>query len=465
MADVARSAPREDGAKEVAKLTPLETAKRIAATMCRQEKEAHWLGVRMENFVRAYPDKIVSVTATDICDYLEGLMRKGQKEWQIKQSLDAIGLLMRYGYQREEVAIPALREAWGLRLNQRVGISAPHVEASSAKEIASVSERLRRVLRVAHYAAKTEKAYTQWWERFEKFAGNRPEAELGADDVRVFLEDLAVERNVSAATQKQALNALVFVFGQVLGRPLGNLGDMILAKATRRLPCVLTVDEVRRVLAELSGVPSLVGQLLYGSGLRLLEALRLRFKDVEFQSGQIIVRDGKGEKDRVTVLPEVIREPLLEHLRGVWRLHQQDLKAGAGRVHLPYALAVKYPNADREWCWQYVFPAAVLSTDPRSGVIRRHHLHESTIQRAMTEAVRRSGVAKPASSHTMRHSFATHLLESDHDIRTVQELLGHNDVATTMIYTHVMNRPGIGVRSPLDGGLRSIRRGDFRRAE
>ena len=438
--------------------SPLETAKEIAATMCRQEKEAHWLGVRMENFLRAHERRIESVTAADVCNYLEGLMRKGQVEWQVKQSLDAIGLLMRYGYQREDLMIPALREAWGMRLNQRVGISVPDIRGATAGGVVTVSERLRRVLRVAHYALKTEKSYTQWWERFEKFSGDRPEAELGADGVRAFLEDLAVERQVSAATQKQALNALVFVFGQVLGRPLGNLGDMILAKPKRRLPCVLTIEEVNRVLGELDGVPLLIGQLLYGSGLRLLEALRLRVKDVEFDSGQIIVRDGKGEKDRVTVLPEVIREPLLEHLRGVWRLHQQDLNAGGGRVQLPYALAVKYPNADREWCWQFVFPAAGLSKDPRSGAIRRHHLHETTMQRAMNEAVRRSGVAKPASSHTMRHSFATHLLESDHDIRTVQELLGHSDVATTMIYTHVMNRPGIGVRSPLDGGLRFSRK-------
>lgn len=458
MGEMAKAADQERRAIEAAKQNPLETAKQIAATMCRQQKEAHWLGVRMENFCRAHPRKIENVTAVDVCNYLEGLMRKGQVEWQIKQSLDAIGLLMRYGYQREDLMIPALREAWGQRLNQRVGISIPDIKANATGDVAAVSERLRRVLRVAHYALRTEKSYIQWWERFEKFVGNRHEAELGADEVRAFLENLAVERKVSAATQKQALNALVFVFGQVLGRPLGNLGDMILAKTTRRLPCVLTVAEVERVLAELQGVPSLIGQLLYGSGLRLLEALRLRVKDVEFDSGQILVRDGKGEKDRVTVLPEVIREPLLEHLRGVWRLHQQDLKAGGGRVQLPYALAVKYPNADREWCWQFVFPAPGISKDPRSGAIRRHHLHETTMQRAMNEAVRRSAVAKPASSHTLRHSFATHLLESDHDIRTVQELLGHSDVATTMIYTHVMNRPGIGVRSPLDGGLRLVRK-------
>ncbi len=458
MAGMANQEGPAGGPTREAPLSPLETAKEIAATMCRQEKEAHWLGVRMENFVRAHQRRIESVTATDVCDYLERLMRNGQVDWQVKQSLDAIGLLMRYGYQREDLMIPALREAWGLRLNQRVGISVPDIRGAAAGGVVSVSERLRRVLRVAHYALKTEKSYTQWWERFEKFSGDRPEAELGADEVRAFLENLAVERQVSAATQKQALNAMVFVFGQVLGRPLGNLGDMILAKPKRRLPCVLTVAEVDRVLAELNGAPSLIGQLLYGAGLRLLEALRLRVKDVEFDNGQIIVRDGKGEKDRVTILPEVICEPLLEHLRSVWRLHQQDLNAGGGRVQLPYALAVKYPNADREWCWQFVFPAQGLSKDPRSGAIRRHHLHETTMQRAMNEAVRQSGVAKPASSHTLRHSFATHLLESDHDIRTVQKLLGHSDVATTMIYTHVMNRPGIGVRSPLDGRLRVLRK-------
>ncbi len=438
--------------------SPLEVAKQMTATMCRQPKEAHWLGVRMENFLRAFGKRIEAVGTADVCDYLEGLMRKGQAEWQVKQSLDAIGLLMKFGYRREELSIPVLREAWGMRLNQRAGISVPSLKPASADGVATVTERLRRVLRLAHYAIKTEQSYTQLWERFQKFSGGRPDSELGPDEVRAFLENLAVEGNVAASTQKQALNALVFVFGQVLGRPLGNLGDMVLAKPTRHLPCVLTVDEVDRVLTELKDVHALIGQLLYGSGLRLLEGLRLRVKDVDFDNGQIIVRDGKGEKDRVTVLPESIRESLLEHLRGVWRLHQQDLRAGGGRVQLPYALAVKYPNADREWCWQFVFPAAGLSKDPRSDAIRRHHLHETSMQRAMKEAVRRSGVAKPASCHTLRHSFATHLLESDHDIRTVQELLGHSDVATTMIYTHVMNRPGIGVRSPLDGRLRAVRK-------
>ncbi len=455
-----------------AAISPLEKAKQIAESQCRKPKEAYWLGMRMENFLRAYGSKIETVGLGDVCDYLEGLIKKGQAQWQLNQSLDAIGMLMGYGYQREDLIIPKLKVAWHLRLNQRAGIKVPDLRAQNsdsksqnpdlkvtgADPVGTVIERLRRVLRVAHYALKTEKAYTQWWQRFEKFAGGRPEGEMGAEDVRGFLEHLAVERQVSASTQNQALNALLFVFENVLGRPLGNLGDLILAKSKRKLPCVLTVDEVGRVLAELDGVPAIVAQLLYGSGLRLMEALRLRLKDVDFENGQIIVRDGKGEKDRVTVLPDSLREPLRAHMRTVWLMHREDVQVGGGRVELPYALSVKYPNADQEWCWQYVFPAPGLSKDPRSGAIRRHHFHETTIQRAMKAAVRRSGVVKPASCHTLRHSFATHLLEVGYDIRTLQELLGHSDVETTMIYTHVLNRPGIAVRSPLDGGLRVIRK-------
>ncbi len=439
--------------------SPLQRAKQIVAGMARSEKDAHWLGLRMENFLRVYEHRIDSVTTRDVCDYLERLMRQGQKDWQVKQSLDAIGLMLRHGYKRDDdVGVPQLREAWGVRLNEKVGITVADLPVANDGQPVVVVDRIRRVLRVAHYALKTEKAYTQWWERFERFAEERSTEELGPDDVRAFLEHLAVERHVAANTQKQALNALVFVFGQVLGRPLGNLGDWTIAKSSRRLPCVLTVEEVEQVLSRLTGVPALVTQLLYGSGLRLMEALRLRFKDVDFTSGRVLVRDGKGEKDRVTVLPQSLQEPFLEHLRSVWRQHQDDLKVGGGNVELPYALAVKYPHAEREWCWQYCFPAPGFSKDPRSGVIRRHHLHETTIQRAMTFAVRASQVGKPANCHTLRHSFATHLLEANYDIRTVQELLGHSDVATTMIYTHVMNRPGMGVRSPLDrNSVRSTR--------
>ena len=435
--------------------SPLERAKQIMSGMERSEKERRWLGMRMENFQRAFDRRLESVSTKEVCDYLESLMRREQADWQVKQSLDAIGLLMRYGYGRDDLGVPELREAWGRRLNERVGISVSEPNTQAGEPSGSVVDRIRRVLRVAHYAMKTEKAYTQWWERFEQFSASRNTGELGPDDVRGFLEHLAVERMVAAATQKQALNALVFVFGQVLGRPLGNLGDWTIAKLSRRLPCVLTVEEVQAVLSHLKGIPALVGQLLYGSGLRLSEALRLRFKDVDFAQGTIIVRDGKGEKDRVTMLPQSVREPLLEHLRGVWKLHQDDLRVGGGNVQLPYALAVKYPHAEREWCWQFCFPAPGLSKDPRSSVIRRHHLHETTIQRAMTAAVRQSQIGKPANCHTLRHSFATHLLEANYDIRTVQELLGHSDVSTTMIYTHVMNRPGLAVRSPLDGMIPS----------
>ena len=437
-------------------VSPLDRAKQIVTGMARSEKDAYWLGLRMENFLKAYEHRIETVAVKDVCDYLERLMSKGQVDWQVKQSLDAIGLLMKHGYQREDIGVPRLREAWGVRLNERVGISVSDPTPANYGQPVVVSERIRRVLRVAHYALKTEQAYTQWWKRFEGFAEERSSDELGPDDVRAFLEYLAVERNVAANTQKQALNALVFVFGQVLGRPLGNLGDWTIAKSSRHLPCVLTVEEVEQVLSHLNGVPALVAQLLYGSGLRLMEALRLRFKDVDFTSGRILVRDGKGEKDRVTVLPQSLQEPFLEHLRNVWRQHQDDLKVGGGNVELPYGLAVKYPHAEREWCWQYCFPAPGFSKDPRSGAIRRHHIHETTIQRAMTFAVRQSHVGKPANCHTLRHSFATHLLEANYDIRTVPELLGHNDVATTMIYTHVMNKPGMGVRSPLDRN--SVRR-------
>ncbi len=264
MAGMANAGGTEGKTNGGAQDSPLEMAKQMTATMCRQPKEAYWLGVRMENFLRAFGKRIDAVGTADVCDYLEGLMRKGQAEWQVKQSLDAIGLLMKFGYRREELSIPVLREAWGMRLNQRAGISVPSVKPASADGVATVTDRLRRVLRLAHYALKTEQSYTQLWERFQKFSGGRPDSELGPDEVRAFLEYLAVERHVSASTQKQALNALVFVFGQVLGRPLGNLGDMVLAKPKRHLPCVLTVDEVDRVLTELKDVHALIGQLLYG---------------------------------------------------------------------------------------------------------------------------------------------------------------------------------------------------------
>jgi integron integrase len=273
---------------------------------------------------------------------------------------------------------------------------------------------------------------------------------LTETDVAAFLSSLAVDRHVSASTQNQALNALLFLYHAVLDRPLPPFPGVVRARTPKRLPVVLTRDEVRRVLAELDETPRLVASLLYGAGLRLLECLELRVKDVDLARHEITVRRGKGAKDRRTVLPASTKAPLAAHLERVRALHTADLANGLGRAMLPDALAAKYPNADRSWTWQFVFPAARICRDPRSGHPTRFHLHESAIQRAVTDAVRRAGLTKRAGCHTLRHSFATHLLEDGHDIRTVQELLGHADVSTTMIYTHVLNRGGLGVRSPAD---------------
>ena len=273
---------------------------------------------------------------------------------------------------------------------------------------------------------------------------------MGEEEIKSFLSHLAVDKNVATATQNQALNAILFLDREVLKIELRNIGTYLRAKGHKRLPTVLTKEEVQNVMKHLRGVEHIIVQLLDGSGLRLAEALNLRVKDVDFAQNQLIIRDTKGKEDRVTPLPQPIQAPLTEHLQTVQRLHRQDLERGYGSVYLPYALAQKYPTADREWIWQYIFPSYTLSQDPRSGETRRHHLHESTIQKALKQAVQQSGVPKRVSCHTFRHSFATHLLQNGYDIRTVQELLGHKDVRTTMIYTHVLARGGRGVRSPLD---------------
>jgi integron integrase len=303
-------------------------------------------------------------------------------------------------------------------------------------------------MRTAHYSHRTETSYCDWIKRFILFHGKRHPLEMGEVEVGAFLSHLAVGRNVAASTQNQALSALLFLYGRVLERPLSELGGVVRAKIPRRRPVVLTREEVASVLRGLRGELLLAAQLMYGSGLRLLEALRLRVQDVDFGYRVITVRDGKGAKDRVTMLPDGVLEPLRVHLEVVKRLHRRDVRAGLGAVWLPHALAEKYPNAAKAWAWQYVFPAGRrVSVD---GAERRHHVHEKTMQVAMQKAVRAAVLAKPATCHTLRHCFATHLLESGSDIRTVQELLGHKDVATTMIYTHVLNKPGLGVRSPLD---------------
>ncbi len=311
-------------------------------------------------------------------------------------------------------------------------------------------DRVRHKIRVKHYSIRTEKAYVDWVRRYVHFHGLRHPEGLGAQEIETFLTHLAVEGNVAAATQNQAKSALLFLYKEVLGIDLPWLDGVTSAKQSRRLPVVLTQKEVARLLDATSGVPGLVTRLLYGAGLRLMEGVRLRVKDVDLSRGELLVRDGKGAKDRVTVLPASLKGPLAEQLEMARLQHQRDLRDGFGSVYLPHALARKYPTAPREWMWQYVFPAAGLSVDPRSGERRRHHLDEQLVQRAVREALHATGISKPATPHTLRHSFATHLLESGYDIRTVQELLGYSDVRTTMIYTHVLNKGGRGVASPLD---------------
>jgi integron integrase len=310
-------------------------------------------------------------------------------------------------------------------------------------------ERLRHACRVRHYSIRTEDAYHDWAERFIRFHKIRHPNTMGEREVNAFLTHLAVQRRVSASTQNQALAALLFLYDAVLARPLNQL-SIVRANRPERLPVVLSREEVRKVLAELQGTHRLIGLILYGSGMRLMECLRLRVKDVDFALNQLVVREGKGDKDRRTVFPDAVKPEVREHLQRVRALHARDLAEGFGDVFLPKALAVKYPGAGRQWCWQYVFPSRVRSVDPRSNTERRHHLNETTVSREITQAVRRAGIVRPATAHTLRHSFATHLLENGQDIRTVQELLGHASVETTMIYTHVLGRGGRGVRSPLD---------------
>lgn len=311
-------------------------------------------------------------------------------------------------------------------------------------------ESVRRVLRTHHYSYRTEQAYLHWIKRFIFYHDKRHPKDMGAAEVGEFLSHLANDKYVAAATQNQALNALNFLYTKVLDKPIGELHGVVRAKKPKRLPVVLTKNEVRRLLGQLDEVYWLIGSLLYGSGLRLMECLRLRIKDVEFNQQTITVRSGKGDKDRVTVMPAKLVDPLRHQVDHVRLLHERDMQMGHGSVAMPYSLARKYPNAQYELAWKFLFPARGLSRDPRTTVVRRHHVHQSNVQKAIKQAVRKANIAKPASSHTLRHSFATHLLEDGYDIRTVQELLGHKDVRTTQIYTHVMNKGANAVRSPLD---------------
>ncbi|AGA92189.1 integron integrase [Thioflavicoccus mobilis 8321] len=432
--------------------------------------QRRWYVERAEAFVAAvHPKRLVEISAAEITAFFPRYAREQQlNDWQFRQMLDALQLLL-----VDVAACPAAREVeWDYWRESGDTLAADHptvaaalspeqaVDAhpiyAKAAEHRPLLKQLARTLRAQRYALRTEQTYVTWCHRFLSFCekrsteGSIDPTKLGKRDVERFLEHLAVDRNVAASTQNQALNALVYLFRQVLQQPLD---DMAFGRAQRpaRVPTVLSRDEVRALLAQLKDTPQLLARLLYGTGMRLMEGVRLRVGDVDFANRYIVVRNGKGDKDRVVPLPERLIEPLQAHLERVRALHREDLAAGAGAVYLPHALARKAPNAPREWIWQYCFPSSRLTTDPKGGVVRRHHLHEAGFQKALKAAGIAAGIAKRVNSHALRHSFATHLLEAGYDIRTVQELLGHKDVATTMIYTHVMNRPGVlPAKSPID---------------
>ncbi|MBM4142855.1 MAG: integron integrase [Lentisphaerae bacterium] len=325
--------------------------------------------------------------------------------------------------------------------------SSPNFQSPPAPRLL---DRLRNEIRVRHYSIRTEQTYADWVTRYVHFHNMRHPQDMGAPEVHAFLTHLAVNANVAASTQNQALNALLFLYRHVLKREIGDLGEVVRAKRPKRMPVVLSVQEVESILPHLTGVRQLMVLLLYGSGMRIIELIRLRVKDVDFENRAILVRDGKGEKDRVVPFPRNTEEHIRVQIEKVRRLHEQDLRDGFGTVYLPYALERKYPNTNRAFHWQYVFPSPALSVDPRSGRRQRHHVYESVLQEAIRTAVRKADIRKDVHAHTFRHSFATHLLASGSDIRTVQELLGHNDVRTTQIYTHLLNAGPNAVTSPAD---------------
>ncbi|HXF92392.1 MAG TPA: integron integrase [Nitrospiraceae bacterium] len=371
-----------------------------------------------------------------------------EKHWTVPRTDQTIGQVLAL-FPGEPVEIDL-----GLRPVKRAHCNRPtgaQVADPSVSENHPLLERVRSAARARHLSRHTEQTCSQWARRFMSFHGWRPVAEMGEPEIGQFLSSLATESHMSASTQNQALNALLFLYHEVLEKRIGLIQGVVRAKRPKRLPVVLTKEEVRRLLVCLSGTPWLMAMFLYGAGLRLMECCRLRVKDLDLSRNQIVVRGGKGDKDRYTPLPTAVKALLIQHLKAVRQQHEEDLRQGLGRVVLPHALERKYPNASREWGWQWVFPASSHYIDRDTGERRRHHLHESVMQKAIKEARLKAGIAKPASCHTLRHSFATHLLEDGYDIRTVQELLGHTDVRTTMIYTHVLNRGGRGVRSPADG--------------
>lgn len=427
-----------------------------------------WYVIRVERY-------LASQSSTSIDDHTLGqvsayLTEAGRStdlpQWKYRQLVHALQLFFEYVVKPSwshdlnwQYWLQSARELEHdhptvARHNSPVAIARTEALDDTAEaDLGELGDALIAEIRLRNYSIRTEQTYSSWLRRYRQFHGARPLQELGREELVLYLNHLVLAREVAPSTQSQALSALVFFYEQVLHRPVGTLQGLTASRKPRKLPSVLTRDEVRAVLAQVNHHPfDLMVGLLYGTGMRLLECVRLRIKDVDFGYSQLIVHDGKGQKDRVVPMPKRYRQALAEQIESVLRTHQEDLQQGYGEVFMPDALARKYPSAPKEAGWQYLFPSARLSADPRSHKIRRHHLHESSVQKMLRRAAVASGVRKRISSHTMRHSFATHLLEAGYDIRTVQELLGHADVSTTMIYTHVLNRGGRGVVSPIDLG-------------
>ncbi len=431
------------------------------------EKAILWYVRRAQLFLsKAKNTKVSELTVDRVTQYLSFISRDAMTDdWQVNQSIDAVNFLLRDIFElswvgnidwqsfKKEVHYVSPNHSTLVReldIPELVAQRVDKFDKNLQKSFGDLLTKLVRTLRVRNYAARTEETYLMWIVRFLHFSEKVVVDDISEQTVRHFLEYLAIERHVAPNTQKLALNALAFLFRYGLERKMENIGDFVKAKSAQRLPEVLSKREVQLVFAELSGLHLLMVGLLYGSGLRLMECIRLRVKDVDFDYQQLNIRNGKGMKDRVVPLPQRFEADLRNQIEKVKRIHAKDLSLNIDGVYLPYALERKYPSAGKELGWQYLFPATRIATDQRTGKTRRHHLHETSLQKMIKRAGRESGVSKRVHSHIFRHSFATHLLEAGYDIRTVQELLGHSDVSTTMIYTHVMNKPGISVKSPMD---------------
>lgn len=444
--------------------------KKEAAEQGVKESAQRWYVIHVEQYIKAAEGRRLREHGpADVTGYLERLGRDPRiKDWQLGQTAHALQIVFcnllgvswskevdwpgwKEGSRSLSPEHPTVARDYSPRDHSGPG---PAGDSGSLNEVRrdhhEILNRLVSGIRTRHYSIRTEQAYEAWMCRYIAFNDGKPPERMGGAEVAAFLEHLAVKGRVSASTQSQALCALVFLYDKVLEQPLGELGRIARAKRPKRLPVVLSKQEALALIDAMEGRHQLMAGMLYGSGMRLMECVRLRVQDVDFDYGQLLIRNAKGQKDRVVPLPQRFREPLRAHLGQTRRLYEEDLREGLGEVYLPDALSRKYPNAAKEWGWQYVFPSGNLSVDPRSGKQRRHHVHENGLQKLVKRTAQRVGISKKVNCHSLRHSFASHLLEAGYDIRTVQELLGHADVSTTMIYTHVLNTPGLAVRSPVD---------------